>query len=63
MLDAVKTWKKFVIVGFLAGLVQQIVGIYNDTTPLRLLGAALPLAALALGLVVENRRKSEPRPD
>lgn len=63
MLDAVKTWKKFVIVGFLAGLVLQIVGIYNDTTPLRLLGAALPLAALALGLVVENRRKSEPRPD
>ena len=61
MLDAVKTWKKYVIAGFLAGLVLQIVGIYSDTTPLRFIGAALPLGALALGVAVENRRKSKPR--
>lgn len=61
LLDAVKTGKDFVIVGFLAGLVLQIVGICNDTTPLRLIGAAPPLAASAPGLAVEFRRESRPR--
>lgn len=45
------------IVGLVAGLVLQLIGIYGDSAAPRFVGAALPLVALGLGVAVDRRRR------
>ena len=62
-MNTVKTWQQYLILGVLLGLALQAVGIYGDMTAPRLIGAALPLAAVCLGAAVEARRRRQLRQD
>jgi len=52
-----KTWRGYFVVGALLGLLVGVVGIYIESVPLRLIGAVLPLLGLAIGFIIDRRRR------
>lgn len=52
-----KTWRGYFVVGAVLGLLVSVVGIYTEAVPLRFIGAALPLVGLAIGFIIDRRRR------
>ena len=50
-------WRGYFIVGILLGGTLAIIGIYTESMPLRLVGIALPLVSLAIGVAVDRQQR------
>jgi hypothetical protein len=58
---AVTCWRPALAIGTITGTALLLLGIYTQTTWLRLVGACVPLPVLAAGLVLDRRSRGRCR--